>query len=190
MKWIAMATAAVVTLGGCASLKPEVAPDGALAVAPGQGVAVVSVTMTTLFPDTTDLAIDLVGPSGKRTLYTQSLTDMVVAPGDEANATGKLFAVPLLPGNYTVTSVWGGWMDDIGNWRHYRSFNIPRNDTFSVAAGRVVYLGDVHATVNLQPSVVLKDSRARDLNHMATRWRVTNTDNMDFRPLRSAAPQQ
>ncbi|HSC81905.1 MAG TPA: hypothetical protein VLC08_16215 [Chitinolyticbacter sp.] len=178
---------AALLLTACASLRPPVDTSGRIALQPGQGAAMIAVTMTTLaFDDTGEAAVDIVGPGGKATVMARELTDYIRAPGDESDGKGRLFVVPLPAGDYRIVQAWGGWTEDIGGWRMYRHVNFPMNTPFTVAPGRVTYLGQVQLNLNFQSDMTVADTRRRDLNHAQVLWGVTDTSNIDFHPISGA----
>ncbi|WP_148715512.1 hypothetical protein [Chitinolyticbacter meiyuanensis] len=178
---------AALMLSACASMRPPV-EGGRIALQPGQGAAMIAVTMTTLsFDDSGQAAVDIVGPGGQKTVIAQEWTDYIRAPGDESDGKGRLFVIPLVPGEYRIVQAWGSWVEEFGGWRMRRYVHFPRDDRFTVTAGRVAYLGQVQVNLNFQSDVTTADTRGRDLNHAQVLWGVTDSSNIDFRPISGAA---
>ncbi|GAA5786344.1 hypothetical protein [Chitiniphilus shinanonensis] len=173
---------AALALTACAAFRPKV-ENGQFAVLPGQGAALIAVTMTTFDPDTAQAGVVINGVGGNTSVLAQQLTDYIRAPGDEPDGKGRLFLISLPPGDYRITEAYGSWMQEIGGWRYREYVNVPRNDPFHVDAGRVVYLGQMNVNLNYRPDAQTSDTRVRDLNHAQVLWGVTDTSNIDFRPL-------
>ncbi|TJZ74242.1 hypothetical protein [Chitiniphilus eburneus] len=177
---------AALALSACAAFRPKV-ENGQFAVQPGQGAALIAVTMTSFDPDTAQAGVVINGVGGNIYVQAQQYTDYIRAPGDEPDGKGRLFLINLPAGDYRITEANGSWMQEIGGWRYREYVTVPRNDPFHVDAGRVVYLGQMHINLNYRPDAQTSDTRARDLNHAQVLWGVTDTRNIDFRPLSSAA---
>ncbi|UXY17197.1 hypothetical protein N8I74_09375 [Chitiniphilus purpureus] len=181
-----IAVAAALALSACAAFKPPVT-EGRLTLPPGQGAAMLAVTMTSFDDDSAQAGVRLQGPGGGATVIAQRMTDHIRAPGDTADGRGRLFVIPLPAGDYRITQAFGSWIEEIGGWRHREYVHIPRNDPVHIDAGRVVYLGTLHVNLNHRPDAAPSDTRERDLNHARLLWGVTDTANIDYRPLSGAA---
>lgn len=167
---------------GWGPAKPLV-QDAKFVLPPGQGAVMVSVTMTSVGLDdgpNAGLIIRDVHTSQQRVLTAYALGNRIRSPGSEPDGKGRLFVVYLPPGEYAVTNALGMWVIET-DMRERQYVNIPRNDRFTVAEGRVTYLGNYTVNLNLQPDVVTADTRKRDLFHAQDAWGVTDTSNIDFR---------
>ncbi|QZA80106.1 hypothetical protein [Deefgea piscis] len=180
----------VLLLSACANLQLPVV-NGQLTPAAGQGLAIVGLTAQSFNNDTASANLVLQGPSGNISLYTRLVTDFIRAPGDTPNATGKLFVVPLLPGQYRVVAADGQWRQDSANlmMNMYQYVTVPLNLPFQVKAGEVVYLGDVHLNMNYDSSVNLSNDRARDFFDLQARHGVSNFSNIAIQPLNRGLSQ-
>ncbi|WP_028455840.1 hypothetical protein [Chitinilyticum litopenaei] len=184
MKTALIAAVLATTLSGCAAVRPEVAVNGKLEPAAGKGYAILAVTLDSLGGSDSlpDAGIEVVGPQGRGYLSTNDATS-ITAPGNHPDATGKLHAVQLPAGDYTVTQMYGSWVVDIGMMRSREYVRVPLAQRFSVKAGEVVYLGDAHLSLNYRPSATLSNQQGRDFNFMQKVWKVSDTSNIQIKPL-------
>lgn len=184
-----LAALAATFLAGCAAFKPQVS-EGRLVPPPGTAYAVVAVTLKSFDNITSlpDAALEFTGPAGRHTLWGNTSTAGIVAPGDEPNGDGILNVVALPAGDYVTTRMFGSWMMESAGmrWREYA--NVPVTARFSLKEGEVVYLGDAHLRLDFRPSVQFSGQQRRDFNHMKVRWGVTDTSNIRIAPLQATAP--
>ncbi|MBM5575303.1 hypothetical protein [Deefgea sp. CFH1-16] len=179
----------VLLLSACANLQLPVV-NGQLTPAAEQGLAIIGLTAQSFNNDTASANLTLQGPSGNINLYTRLVTDFIRAPGDTPNATGRLFVVPLLPGQYRVVAADGQWRRDSMNLMNmYQYVTVPLNLPFQVKAGEVVYLGDVHLNMNYDSSVNLSNDHARDFFDLQARHGVSNFNNIAIQPLNRGLSQ-
>ncbi|KPC52573.1 hypothetical protein [Amantichitinum ursilacus] len=172
---------ALVTACGTA---PMMSGSGQMTPPDGKAYAIVALTFDSWDKDTANVSFVLQGPDGTHEYFAQAMTDFIRDAGDIPDAIGKLHLLTLTPGHYVLPSVWARWHDGSDTIIFSNHVvNIPLNQQFDVRAGQVVYLGDIHAKLNYQPSVAIVDSTARDMNHIKVIWKVPDTSNIQRLPL-------
>lgn len=183
LKRAAVLVASLLVLTGCASVKLPL-ENGRLTPAAGQGIAIVAFTAQSFSPDTADAQLFIQGANGRAVGYTRLVTDFIRAPGDTQNSVGRLLVLPLPAGQYAVTRAAGSWLRDSGTLiGNYQYVDVPLNAPFKVAAGEVVYLGQVHLNMNLRGEVAFSQNSTRDFYDLQVRSGVTDTSNIQIRPL-------
>lgn len=180
----------IAVLSGCASLRPPV-ENGRLNPASGQGLAIIALTAQSFSDETADLALHIAGPTGTSTAQMRLATDFIRAPGSTHNSTGRLLVLPLSAGHYMIRNATGSWRRDSDNAFFMRQFiNVNIQQPFSIAAGEVMYLGQVHVNMNFRPDVTFSQNTARDFFDLQARSGVTDLSNIVIRPLNAAATAQ
>lgn len=177
-------------LTACASFRPPL-DNGRLSPAPGQGLVIIALTAQSFSDETADLALYISGASGTSLSQMRLATDFIRAPGSTHNSTGRLLVLPLTAGQYEITRATGSWRRDSSNaffMREFISVNIQQ--PFHIAAGEVVYLGQVHVNMNFRPDVVFSQNTERDFFDLQARSGVTDVSNIVIRPLNAAATVQ
>jgi hypothetical protein len=190
LKKLALFLTLMALLTGCASLRPPV-ENGRLSPAPGQGLAIIALTAQSFSDETADLALHIAGANGISTSHMRLATDFIRAPGSTHNSTGRLLVLPLPAGHYMVSNATGSWRRDSNNAFFMRQFiNVNIQQPFSIAAGEVVYLGQVHVNMNFRPDVTFSQNTERDFFDLQARSGVTDVSNIVIRPLNAAARGQ
>ena len=181
--WKSLVLVLSFVLGGCASLRPPV-ENGRLTPAPGQGLAIIALTAQSFNDDTADLSLHLRGASGRTSGHMRLVTDFIRAPGDTPNSTGRLLVFPLPAGPYMITNATGSWRLDSGSSMFVREFiNVDIQKPFTIAAGEVIYLGQVHVNMNFRPDVRFSQNIERDFFGLNVRSGVTDVSNIIIWPL-------
>ena len=185
VKRVLALTVLSVVLTACGTA-PRVSTGGQMVPPPGKAYGVLAITFDSWDKDTANVSVVLQGPDGTHEYFAQVMTDFIRGPGDMPDTTGKLHLITLTPGHYVAPVVWARWSDgsDTVLFSHHVE-KIPLNRQFDVREGQVVYLGDVHATLNYRPSVTTSDQSPRDLNHVKTIWKVPDTSNIDLLPMQA-----
>ncbi len=174
-KWIA--SLAVLLLAACAAPLPI--ENGKIVPPSGHGYVIAAVTLDSLDHDHADAGIQLEGPTGATQLVSEILMHTIRAPGKEPDGLGKLHVVAMPAGHYRVSELYGSWLDDSFTWMNFRRYSsFALNESFDLAAGQVVYLGDYHISLNFQPSYRRSDMRHRDYNELAVRRGVKDFSNI------------
>ncbi|QZA78710.1 hypothetical protein K4H28_04680 [Deefgea tanakiae] len=177
-------------LAGCASMRPPV-ENGRLNPPPGQGLAIIALTAQSFSDDTADLALHISGPSGRTTAHMRLATDFIRAPGSTHNSTGRLLVLALPAGQHMITNATGSWRRDSNSSMFMREFiNVDIQQPFNLAAGEVVYLGQVHVNMNFRSDVRFSQNIERDFFDLNARSGVTDVSNIVIRPLNAAATVQ
>ncbi|MDR3428865.1 hypothetical protein [Silvimonas sp.] len=181
LKRLLLLLTCIVLLSACAT-RPQLSTTGIMVPPAGQAYAVLAITFTSFDRDTTNTSVVLQGPMGQKEYFAQVMTDFIRDAGDIPDTPGKLHLITLPPGHYTMPMAWGRWNDgsDTIMFSHHVD-RIPLNLQFDVAAGEVIYLGDVHLDLNLRSSARLSDQHARDFNHIKTIWKVPDTSSIQIR---------
>ncbi|WP_288841589.1 hypothetical protein [uncultured Deefgea sp.] len=167
----------------CASPLPL--QDGRLNPPAGQGMVLLSLTGQANYLMGASLSLDITGPAPQQ-LITRLGTDMIQAPGSEENPAGKLFALTLPAGEYRTSQVRGSFIVVGVHAGETRYVTLPLNTDFRVAAGQVVYLGNVNVALNFASTLRLSNTAARDFYDLKQRDGVTDTRNILIEPLRVA----
>lgn len=174
-------------LGACASVKPPLA-EGRLSPPAGQGIAIVALTASAAphIRDTVQLQLHLQGEGKKYTGYSHLASDTIRAEGNTPNSEGRLLVLQLPAGRYQAERVSGSWQRQSNSWYDEREFfNLPLQRSFTLGAGEVVYLGQVQVNINLRPDLSLSQNTPRDFYDLHVRSGVTDTRNIQIRPLAS-----
>ncbi len=174
-------------LSACASV-PTPVVNGRLSPAPGQGLAIIALTAKSFSDDTANLSLQIKGPNGGTSGHLNLITDFIRSPGDTPNTTGQLLVLPLAPGQHMIKNASGSWRNPSNGAREYINVNI--NHPFTIAAGEVVYLGQVHVNMNFQPDAEFSQNTERDFFDLKARRGVTDFSNIVIRPLNAAATVQ
>ncbi|WP_035060662.1 hypothetical protein [Andreprevotia chitinilytica] len=170
----------VSALAACAAPRPMQMNGEQLAAAPLRGSVIVAVTLDSLNPDNARAILTISGNGQQRQVYASEALNFIRAPGNTPDARGELALVELPPGDYRIEGVRGEWREPwIGAMEpmwHY--INVPLNAAFHLNEGEVLYLGDVHLSLNYRPTARITDQSRRDFNHMNSVWHVPDTSNV------------
>ncbi|WP_156905425.1 hypothetical protein [Chitinibacter tainanensis] len=181
--------ALLAVLTACANLaapKVNLVQDGQLQPPAGQGIAVLAFTAQSFDRDTAEARLQLDGPAGRQWLQLRLVTDFIRAPGQQSNPSGRLFVLPLPAGEYRLGNIYGSWrrpgnsFDLFGNWENVF---VPLDQRFTVRAGEVQYLGEIHLQMNYQSTVDYRQDFARDQYELQQRHGVSRTENIRQQPL-------
>lgn len=187
--WKSLIVVLSFVMAGCASMRPPV-ENGRLTPPPGDGIAIIALTAQSFNEDTADLALNISGPAGNTVSVMRLATDFIRAPGSTLNSTGRLLVLPLPAGQYMITDATGSWRRDGMSSMFPREFiNVPINKPFTLAAGEVVYLGQIHVNMNFRSNAVFSQNTERDFFDLKARSGVTDFSNILIRPLGATAQQ-
>ncbi|WP_410498637.1 hypothetical protein [Chitinibacter sp. S2-10] len=150
--------------------------NGRLVPQAGTGIAIVSLTFTTLDRDTAEADLQIDGVNGRTALKARLPSDYIRSQSNDADPMGRVFVVSLPAGNYALSRVVGNWLMHGSGERNY--VNVETNKPFSIKAGEVVYLGEVHLDMNFQSTVQYKQNSTRDFHHVQRRHDVTDFSNV------------
>lgn len=195
-------------LVGCASTPtPQWVEQGRLVPPAGKGIAVIALTGQSFNDQSAQLTLHLDGPAGKTSEQVSLGTEMLSPPsdpnylntrrlsisfrplgiqvGNSQNVRGRVLVMPLVAGDYKVSNVTGSWLREGVQSSDLETLNLPIDKPFQLAAGEVVYLGDIHVNMNFRSNVVLGQNPERDFFNLETRRGVTDFSNILMRPLQA-----
>ena len=167
---VAAACALALALGGCQTMGTPNAERTVDVSKKAGGLAVVSVTVSGYTPGThwyqiVDLRNSQQPPVSIATNAESFGLDWTASQGSEKTIVGRLAVVELAPGDYEIRR----WVMRAGNGAMYASRR-PFGYRFTIAAGEVVYLGNVHTDIQQSASASalpyassVSDKQARDL---------------------------
>ncbi|XZG69079.1 hypothetical protein ACTSKR_10485 [Chitinibacteraceae bacterium HSL-7] len=118
------------------------------------------------------------GPAGKTTFRAKG-SDVVENLKGLPSGKGKLLQVSAAPGDYQLLYLTGSYKKK-GESRRVE-FWLPLGQRFSVAAGEVIYLGNVHTELDGKPVATLGDQRMRDFNAISEEDDVNDFSNVVLR---------
>ncbi|MCX7206215.1 MAG: hypothetical protein NT086_09600 [Proteobacteria bacterium] len=145
--------------------------NGRLQPPAGQGYVVLALSVQSLSSDRASLQVELVGAESKHSLRADISRDVISGP--DAETRGRLWVLPLAAGSYTVSEAWGEWAVNGSNGRGGQPhFKIERR--FQIAAGEVLYLGEINAQLNFAPALSYSDQTPRDF-YQLKQWGVQDT---------------
>jgi hypothetical protein len=198
-------------LSACASM-PVPVENGRLTPPAGHGIAIIALTAQSFNNQSADLALNIDGPAGRTTEQINLATDLIRAPsnpdylkdrrltfslrplgiqvGNSQIARGRVLLLPLPAGEYKVTNATGSWLRDGVQSSNREIVNLDIQQPFTLAAGEVVYLGQVHVNMNFRSEVTLSQNPERDFFDLETRRGVTDFSNIVIRPLNAAETVQ
>ncbi|MEN9659758.1 MAG: hypothetical protein RL571_3223 [Pseudomonadota bacterium] len=171
-------------LNGCA-VAPIAVVQGKLSPPPEQAYAIVSLTLNSFDQDGASAWLRLQGPKGNVDLNASILTDTIAAPAK--NAIGKLHVLALAPGEYTAEQAVGDWSYTAAGWPQQRHDLLPMGKSFTVKAGEVVYLGEVHLALSFQSSLKLSDQHVRDFYALGQQYGIQDLSNIQTHLLSNTA---
>lgn len=162
--------------------------NGSLTPPPGMAYALVSLTASGYGIDDAQLSAHFRAlDADKRhdgAVYASLATDTIFSRQVGGPMTdGRLSLITLKPGRYQFYSASGRYQDGMlfmhpTVWRTFK-LNLP----FDVAAGEVVYLGEIHLDLSNLPEWEIRDSHERDLGHVERIWQVPDVSMVHTRLL-------
>ncbi|STQ89346.1 hypothetical protein [Iodobacter fluviatilis] len=175
----AVAGVASALVAACSAQPALQIENGRLVPPAGQGYVVLAISVQSLSTDRASLQVELAGVSSKHSLRADISRDVISGP--DAETRGRLWVLPLAAGRYTVSEAWGEWAVNGSNGRGGQPhFKIER--PFQIAAGEVLYLGEINAQLNFAPALSYSDQTPRDF-YQLQQWGVQDTRNMTTRLL-------
>lgn len=172
----ALASAFVAACSGQPAMQIE---NGRLVPPAGQGYVVLALSLQSLSSDRASLQVELAGANAKHSLRADISRDVISGPDSETR--GRLWVLPLAAGSYTVSEAWGEWAVNGSNGRGGQPhFKIERQ--FQVAAGEVLYLGEMNAALNFASALTYSDQAPRDF-YQLRQWGVQDTSSITTRLL-------
>lgn len=206
--WKSLVLGLSFVVAGCASMSvPVPVENGRLTPVPGYGIAIIALTAQSFNDQSADLALHIDGPAGKTTEQINLGTDLIRAPsnpdylkgrpltfsfrplgiqvGNSQNTRGRVLVLSLPAGEHRVTNATGSWLRDGIQSSNREMVNVEIQQPFTLAAGEVVYLGQVHVNMNLRSSVELSQNPERDFFNLEARRGVTDFSNIVIRPLQA-----
>lgn len=178
---ILLLLASALLLSACAT-SPQISTSGVMVPPPGQAYAILANSFTTFDHDSTNTSVVLDGPFGQKEFFAHVTTNYIRDVGDIPDVPGQVHLITLPPGHYTIPMAWGRWNSGTGSTMVTNHIDrIPLNLQFDVAAGEVVYLGDVHLDLSLRSTATLRDEHARDFNHIKVLWKVPDLSSIQIR---------
>ena len=208
-KYIVLALSFV--LAGCASLsEPIPMENGRLSPKPGHAIAIVALTGQSLNYRSAQLALHFDGPAGKTVERINFSSDTILAPsndylkgrrltfspqslggqvGNKQSARGRVLLMSLPAGEYKVAKATGLWLRE-GKTTDDVLVNVAIQQPFTLAAGEVVYLGQVHVDMGFRSTVNFSQNPERDFFNLEARSGVTDFSNIIMRPLKAADAAQ
>lgn len=209
--WKSLVLGLSLVLGGCASV-PAPVENGRLTPPAGYGIAIIALTGQSFNDRSADLALHIDGPAGKTTEQINLGTDLIRAPsnpdylrgrpltfsfrplgiqvGNSQNSSGRVLVLPLPAGQHMVKNVTGSWLREGVQSSSREMVNVQIQQPFTLAAGEVVYLGQVHVNMSFRSEVQFSVNPERDFFDLEARRGVTDFSNIVSRPLNAAATVQ
>ncbi|MDW5417950.1 hypothetical protein R6242_15390 [Iodobacter sp. CM08] len=153
--------------------------NGRLQAPAGQGYVVLALTLQSLSSDQADLQVELLGAHSRHSLRADISRDSIAGPAGEAR--GRLWVLPLAAGSYTLSQAWGNWAAKGSNGRGgQQHFQLDRS--FKIAAGEVLYLGEISAQLHFAATLAYSDQSTRDF-YQLKQWGVQDTSQIATRLL-------
>lgn len=150
--------AVVSALTGCG--QPELSLENGRLVPPaGQGYVVLSMALQSLSVDHASLQLELLGPDSKQTLRADISQDRITGPAGDTP--GRLWVLPLKAGRYRFSQGWGEWAVK-GSQGKGGSVHFKPDQSFVLAAGEILYLGEIGAQLNFASALTYSDQQERD----------------------------
>ncbi|AZN35156.1 hypothetical protein [Iodobacter ciconiae] len=175
----AVAGIASALVAACSSQPAMQIENGRLIPPSGHGYVVLSLSLQSLSSDQAQLQVVLAGADSKHSLRADISRDVISGPDTETR--GRLWVLPLAAGNYTVSEAWGEWAVKGSNGRGAQPhFKIAR--PFQIAAGEVLYLGEINAQLNFAPALSYSDQTPRDF-YQLKQWGVQDISSINTRLL-------
>ncbi|MEN9659757.1 MAG: hypothetical protein RL571_3222 [Pseudomonadota bacterium] len=175
----AVAGVASALVAACSAQPALQIENGRLHPPAGQGYVVLALTLQSLSPDQADLQVELLGANSRHSLRADISRDSIVGPAGEVR--GRLWVMPLAAGSYTLSQAWGNWAAKGANGRGGQThFQLDRH--FKVAAGEVLYLGEISAQLNFASTLAYSDQSTRDF-YQLKQWGVQDTSQIATRLL-------
>jgi hypothetical protein len=210
--WKSLVLGLSLVLGGCASMPaPSLIENGRLTPKPGHGIAIIAFTAQSLNERSAELALNIDGPAGRTTEQINLGTDLIRPPsndylkgrrltfsfrplgiqvGNTQNVRGRVLVLSLPAGEHRLTNATGSWFRDGIQSSSLEKVNVEIQQPFTLAAGEVVYLGQVHVNMSLRSVAELSQNPERDFFDLEARRGVTDFSNIVSRPLNAAATVQ
>ncbi|MBM5571080.1 MULTISPECIES: hypothetical protein [Deefgea] len=211
--WKSLVLGLSLVVAGCASTPaPVVVEQGRLSPPAGQGIAIIALTAQSFNERSAELALHIDGPAGKISEQIALGTDLIRAPsdpnylntrrlsfsfrplgvqvGNTQNVRGRVLVLPLPAGDYMVSNATGSWLREGIQSSNLETVNVAIQQPFHLAAGEVVYLGQVHVNMSLRSVVELSQNLERDFFDLETRRGVTDFSNIIMRPFNAATTVQ
>ncbi|GHD57943.1 hypothetical protein [Jeongeupia chitinilytica] len=162
MKTVLAGLGLALALTGCTQMQQVFSSNEPKKLEAPAGQASVLVTLTWQAPEPDDARVSLVlrGPKGEQVL-TAKEGDEVRSPNGPS-VPGKRFVLNLTPGRYQLMHVQGSWHTEEGGRERTQPVWLPLGQTFTVAAGEVVYIGNVNVALDFNPSVAISNQAGRD----------------------------
>lgn len=149
--------AVVSALTGCG--QPELSLENGRLVPPaGQGYVVLSMALQSISVDQASLQLELLGADSKQSLRAD-ISDRITGPAGETP--GRLWVLPLKAGRYTFSQGWGEWAVK-GSQGKGGSVHFKPGRSFVLAAGEILYLGEIGAQLNFASVLTFSDQQERD----------------------------
>jgi len=162
--------------------------NGSLTPPPGMAYALVSLTASGYDIDDAQLTARFHALDGDKqqdgAVYASLATDTIFSRQvGGPMVDGRLSLITLKPGHYQFYSASGRYQDGMlfmhpTVWRTIK-LNLP----FDVAAGEVVYLGEINLDLSNLPESHVRDSHERDLGHVVRIWQVPDVSMVHTRLL-------
>ena len=209
--WKSLVLVLSFVLAGCASV-PAPVENGRLSPPPGYGIAIIALTAQSFNNQSADLALNIDGSVGRTTEQINLATDLIRAPsnpdylkdrrltfslrplgiqvGNSQIARGRVLLLSLPAGEHRVTNATGSWLRDGVQSSSREMVSLEIQQPFTLAAGEVVYLGQVHVNMNFRSEVLFSQNPERDFFDLETRHGVTDFSNIVIRPLNAATTIQ
>ncbi|WP_027468704.1 hypothetical protein [Deefgea rivuli] len=209
--WKSLVLVMSFVLSACASM-PVPVENGRLTPPPGHGIAIIALTAQSFNNQSADLALHIDGPAGRTTEQINLGTDLIRAPsnpdylkdrrltfsfrplgiqiGNSQIARGRVLVLSLPAGQHTVTNATGSWLRDGVQSSSREMVSLEIQQPFTLAAGEVVYLGQVHVNMSFRSDVQFSVNPERDFFDLEARRGVTDFSNIVIRPLNAAATAQ
>lgn len=210
--WKSIVLGLSLVLAGCASMPaPIPVENGRLTPKAGHGIAIVALTGQSFNDRSADLALHIDGPAGRTTEQVNLGTDLIRPPSNEylkerrltfsfrplgiqvgntQNVRGRVLILSLPAGEHKVANVTGSWLREGNQSTDRELVNLDIQQPFTLAAGEVVYLGQVHVNMSFRSEVQLSQNPERDFFDLEARSGVTDFSNINMRPLKAADTAQ
>ncbi|AOX99825.1 hypothetical protein [Jeongeupia sp. USM3] len=181
MKTLLAGLGLALALTGCAQVQQAFTSNEPkkLEAPAGQATVLLTLTWNAAEPDDARVSLVLRGPHGEQVL-TGEEGDEVRSPNGP-NVPGKRFLLNLTPGRYQLMHVQGSWHTEEGGRGRTQPVWLPLGQTFSVAAGEVVYVGNVNVALDFNPVASVSNQAGRDFYDLVMSKTANELSNIQVR---------